>query len=343
MKRRDFLLASSAAIGGGFMARGQSTVASPIRTARVVDPSITGRVNSQDALFDGKNLIYLYRNAAPMTPGGPVFNVPLHNAPFWITATTATGKLLWSYPLPSGMYLSLGTHDGSVVLLANRYGGTAGTPTARPVLSLDSATGNLTPIGTQDGYGLYVYAGDSTFFRIVDGAGQIWNLGNGLVQKLSGIASPTIRKKPTATTFLTPATIAVVDDVGASMALISIESGAVQESTISSETITNAQAFSGVALARAGYNANNPRMATVIFITGIGADENGAVYAAVPLQKARGVAIVKLDANGNGTTLGAIQKPFDTGFMISKLVVSGTELGVLSHGGDIAWYQLPLS
>ncbi len=176
MNRRDFLLASSAAIGGGFLARGQSTAASPIRTARLVDPSIPSKVSSQDALFDGKNLIYLYRNAAPLTLGGPGINQTFHNAPFWITATTTTGSLLWSYPLPSGIYLSLGTHDGSVVLFANGYHAAAGAPSARVVLSLDSATGNLTPIGTQDGYGLYVYAGDSTFFRIVDGAGQVWTL-----------------------------------------------------------------------------------------------------------------------------------------------------------------------
>ncbi len=102
---------------------------------------------------------------------------------------------------------------------------------------------------------------------------------------------------------MTPDTIAVVDNVGMSMALVSIGNGAVQESTISSETIANAQALSGATLGRAGYNANDPNMATVIFITGIGADANGAVYAAVPSRKAGTVAIVKLDANGNGTTL----------------------------------------
>ena len=94
------------------------------------------------------------------------------------------------------------------------------------------------------------------------------------------------------------------------MALVSLSSGAVTDSTISSGAIAHYRATSdaavGRAMANAGANATNSRMATRIFIMAIGGNRADAVHAVVPQP----------------------DQPFG--------VVS-----VLSQGGNIAWFKLP--
>jgi hypothetical protein len=348
MNRRDFLARSAVSMGSGLLATrtyafGQ--VATPVRTGRLVGAP-AGSVSCQDTIFDGKNLICLYENRAPDAPIGS-------NVPSAIAATTTDGNLLWSYPLPKGLYLSLGTHQGSIVVFALNYFSGSGSVSRSAILSIDPANGNVTEAGTYPSapmVGPFRYAGDSTFFRINHGSGEVWSLNNGFVQTLAGIASPTLAKKFAKEELIAPDTMAVVDPVGTSMALVSLSSGAVTDGAISSDLIANNRATSdgavGRAMANAGSNATNSRMATRIFVTAIGGNQADAIYAVVPqpTQPFGVVSVVQISAAGVGTTLGSIQLN-STGrpYFATKIVISGSQLAVLSQGGNVAWFNLPLS
>ncbi len=349
MKRRDFVL-SAAAMGTVLLksrAYGQTGIAQPVRTARLTDSSkLGGNVSSQDYLFDGKQLVCLYRsvpgaglNADSRLASGP--------SPFAITATDTTGNVLWSYPLPKGIYISLGTHQGSIVIFALRYEPASGNAVQRPLLLLDPSNENLNVIGTYDGMaGPLKYAGGSTFFRISHGAGEIWTLDAALTQKIAGITAPAIATKFPEMSLMAPGTMAVVDSAGVSLATVSLESGAVASSAISSEAVSSYRATIEAVQARAGVDSSNPRMATPTFITAIGGDAGGAIYATVPLGKPYDVVqIVSLDANGSGITLGRVRVPLNSKgrpIVASRVVAANSQIGILSYGGDIAWYVLPL-
>jgi hypothetical protein len=343
MKRRDFLF--SGAISTLLATRLHATPAlvAPLRTGRLVDPS-AGNVNCQDTVFDGKNLICLYSNQGQdpfaFNPDDPTF----------VAATTTAGSLVWSYPLPKGMYVSLGTHQGSVAITGLNYFPSSGNRVQRPILLLDPANGNITEVGPYSNgmAGPFSYAGDSRFFRIFSGTGEVWDLNNGLVQSHAGIVAPTFAKKFTQASLIAPDTIAVVDSVGTSMALVSLTSGSATESSISSEAIASSQAISGAAMARAGVDTTNRRMATRVFVTAIGGNQNDALYAIVaePAQPIGVESLIRINANGASTTLGSIQFPSNGDgqpFMASKIVISNSEMGVLSYRGYVAWYKLPLS
>jgi hypothetical protein len=158
-----------------------------------------------------------------------------------IAATTTDGNLLWSYLLPRGNYASVGTHEGSVVIFALRYIPSSGDLVPRPILRVDPnngtivrypSDGTLSEISTDNETSTLCYAGDSTLFRIVAGLGEIWGLDNALRQNVTGISSPTLAKKFPLKALIAPDTIAVVDAIGMSMALISLRSASVRESSI---------------------------------------------------------------------------------------------------------------
>jgi hypothetical protein len=349
MKRRDFLVRSVVSMGTGLLATrmyASEQVATPVRTGRLAGAS-AGSVNCQDTIFVGKNLICLYTNRA-----SDALSVD-PNSPSTIAATTTDGNLLWSYPLTKGLYLSLGTHQGSIVLFALNYSPSSGRVSRSAILLLDPANGNVTEAGTYAAapmVGPFRYAGDSTFFRINHGSGEVWSINNGFVQSLGGIGSPTLAKKFAKSELIAAETMAVVDPVGTSMALVSLNSGAVTDSTISSDVIANNRATSDAttarAMANAGASATNSRMATRIFITAIGGNQGDAVYAVVPqpTQPFGVVSVVKISAAGVGTTLGSIQLNREgRPYFAAKIVISGSEMAVLSQGGDVAWFSLPLS
>jgi len=338
MRRRDFALSAAAMSAGVFLrsqANGQTNFAQPVRTASLTDSStISGNVSCQDLLFDGTQIVALYRSVAA---GGAAAS---SDSKYGITATDTSGKVLWSYPLPTGMYGSLGKYQGSIVIFAFGTIQLPGGAAFRPVLLLDSQTGNLMAIGQHDAAGLFTYAGDSTFFRIVQGAGQVWSLENGLVQKVSAVTAPAIAAKFSQRSLISSGTFAVVDSVGQSQAMVALDTGAVTASSISSEAVTNARAASAAALERA---ASNPRMATIVFITAIGSDQNGALYAAVPAPKGPTgtLPVISLNPDGVGSTLGMVQ--FRTLGIAMSLLATNSELAVSTSAGEIAWYALPLA
>jgi hypothetical protein len=256
------------------------------------------------------------------------------------------GNVLWSYPLPHGRYFSLGTHLGSIVIFAGRNGLASSATLGFPVLLFDPTNGNLSVVGTYDGVGAPRYAGDSTFFRIVKGAGEVLTLDNALTKTISGITATAIAAKFPELSLTAPDTMAVLDSGGLSMATVSLNSGAVTASAISSDAVAASRATSQAIIAQA---ASNPRMATPIFITAIGGDAGGTLYAVVPLSKGGAglVQVVSFDINGAGTTLGRVQLPLISAGriagMASRVVVANSQLGILSYRGDIAWYTLPIA
>ena len=351
MNRRDFILASAA---GGFLStvvKGQPiTALKPIRTARLVDDAaISGNVVRQSGVFDRTRLLYLYRaGSAPNGGAGANFGPSPGAAQFGIAATAVTGQLVWNYLLPQGTYISLGTYDEFVVIFALRYIPAVGTVVQRPVLLLDPANGNLTHIDTSDAIAQYTYAGDSAFFRVVAGAGEIWTIQNGLVLRKAGIASPTLGKKFTLKARSGEGAMAVVDAVGNSMAIVSLSSGSVTDTIISSNVIASNQAQSDSMIVRAGNAVTNPRLATRIFISAVAADQSSLLYAIVPeLNDGPGiVTLIRLNPLGVGTMVAKIQTPLGKDgkpISVADIVVANSELGVLSPNGDIGWYALPLS
>lgn len=88
-------------------------------------------------------------------------------------------------------------------------------------------------------------------------------------------------------------------------------------------------------------------MATRSFISGIGGDQAGSLYALVPAPKGPGISsVIKLETNGAAKTLGNIQLPLKNGrqpAMAGNLAVVGSHLAVFGFSGDIAWYKLPLA
>ena len=352
MNRRNFLLTSGSIILAKSTAFAQAgTPTAPFRVGTLFDTSkLSGRACFQDSLFDGQQFICLYRDGF-VTEDGVTGTTPTRitgfspDSRFAVAATSINGNLLWSYALPTGNYFSLGTTQGSVVIFALRYTPSGGNPVIA-VLRLDPSTGNLAAIGSHDSMGRLSYAGDSTFFRIVKGTGEIWSLDNGLVQKGPGIVSPTLAKKFSLPVLVPPATIAVVDAVGDSMALISLASGSVKESSITSDVIKNSHAIIQALMERV--NPTHLRMATNAFISAVGADPTGAIYAVVAAPKEqRGVVpVIKINATGAASDLGKIQLPStSTGqpMMPIRLAASGSELALLGFSGDAAWYRLPLS
>ena len=268
-----------------------------------------------------------------------------NNSDFAVTAASAGGKLLWSHQLPKGLYISLGTHQGSIVIFALNYMPAAATRPRAPVLLLDPKTGDLTEAGLNDGAAMFHYAGQSTFFRIASGSGQVWTLSdNGLVQQASGITSATIEKKFSLKAFVGPGNMAVVDAVGSSVALVSLTSGAVRDSALASDVVSDVRAESDALFARVGNR--NLRYATRVFISAIGGDDTGAVYATVVGRTGGVNPVIRIDENGMASTLGNILLPVNENgshMMPAGLVVWQRELAVIGAAGQIAWYQLPLA
>jgi len=339
--RRDFVYLTAAAF-----AHGQSIdAASPIRTWKIVDTSlIPGKLACQDIIFDRDRFVSLY-HTAPEAVRGMIGTTPslilrpARNRETAVAATSPEGKLLWSYRLPQGMYLSLGTHKESVVIFALSYVPESGKTSRLPVLSLDPQSGSVTQIGTHDGLGFFNYAGDSRFLRIVSCAAEIWRLDGGLVQEQSGITSATIAKKFSLKALTSAGMMAIVDAGGTSMAMIDLSSGSVSESVISSTSLANSRAEMDALYARHGKDQPNQRMASTTYIGAICGDQSGGLYATITSGTPIAVTpIIRLDASGTGSDLGAVKA-----FFGNKMVVNDSELAVVSSGGDVVWYNLPFA
>jgi hypothetical protein len=96
-----------------------------------------------------------------------------------------------------------------------------------------------------------------------------------------------------------------------------------------------------------GTDNRKSRTAPGVLISAIGGDRYGALYAIVvaPKEDRSVISLIRLDASGVVTNLGKIRLPLRRAgkeVMIRMLVVTNSELGDITLGGDIAWYKLSI-
>ena len=182
--------------------------------------------------------------------------------------------------------------------------------------------------------GMFNYAGDSTFFRVASGIGEIWKLNNGLVEKASAITSPTISKKFGAKAVIGPDTFAVVDSGGQSMALISLSSGAVKEVPISSEVVAENRADLRCAACevREGHIADG----NAILYLGNWGRPSWFAHALVPAPKGPGISsVIKLETNGAAKTTGKYPVALEEW----KAAGDGWKSGCCGVSSGCLWFQ----
>ena len=342
MKRRDFVYASAAAAGAELLAKtaafAQTAPVSPLLTISITGAPIGGSVMCQDAVFDGQKFICLYRTQKQV-----------QNGQYVIAGTAIDGSLLWSYPLPTGTHLSVGTHAGMVVIHAAGYIQPSGVRVRNPVLLLNPGTGALSEAGSSDGNGPFVYAGDSLFFRVVSGLGEIWSFDGSLTTKATGLVAQSFSTviPPFHSATLLPAGAAVVTAQGQWIARVAAAPFVVQEAPISCELVAGVRTFyqnaTSTILSNKGIAPSKTKVAMPETISAIGSDESGVLYALVmsPADGLGVLALVRFDGSGNGSVLGKVSLPANT--MAKMLFVVGSQLGVLSWRGAVAWYSLPLA
>jgi hypothetical protein len=343
MKRRDFVYTGAAVVAGELLASieaaAQAAPTQPVRVLRTVDASATSANTAcQDVIFDGQRFLSLYspRGGAPAT------------RQYSVAATTPGGDLLWHYALPKGGHVSLGTYSGMVVSIAGAYTPPSGKPVLNPVWLLDPNTGSTSSSGQADANGPLHYAGDSAFFRVVAGQGQIWSFNGALTLRQSGLAAQSFGAKFRLQDLVSTDTIAVASIDGNWLTRISVSSGTVQENAISGDFVPNVRSFyqslQASFIARNGIDPN--KVAAQEVVSAIGGDQNGGVYALIVTPKdGKGVLpVVSFEQSGNATLLGKVQLPVSPSGVPDvplKVAVIGSEICVLTSNGDAAWYSLP--
>lgn len=344
MKRRDFVYSGAAVLGAEILTQldavAQTQVAMPSRVARVVDSSFsTENTACQDVVFDGKQFLTLYS-----APDG----IP-YTRQYSLAATSAAGEPLWHYALPKGGHISLGTHSGAVLVFAGRYPDPSGQTTVRPIWALDPTSGSVSKAGQVDVDGPLAYAGDSTFFRVVQGEGQVLQFDGGLTQKAVGLRADAFASRFRVVEPTSSDSIAVATNDAKLVATISVSGGVVEESTVGGD-IGNVRNFydslRASALSSSTMPTGNVKLATPRIIASIGSDRNTKLYSLVVTPKdAKGVlALAVLDGSGVGTILGRLQLPLSSNGMPSmaiKLAIVGQEACVVMSNGTAAWFSLP--
>jgi hypothetical protein len=341
MKRREFIYGSASIIGGEFLAQvdaaAQAPPAQPMRVSRLVVSSIApDNTACQDVIFDGQQFICLYSNR----------NADISNREYFVAATTPSGSLLWNYSLPKGTHFSLGTHERMIITLAGGYAAASGIPVVNPIWLLDPKTGNASITGEGNTNIRLSYAGDSVFFGVAGGKGQIRSFDGGLKLTASGITAQSFAAKFPHQEFVPPDTMAVAPLNGHWLARVSIQSGAVQEDPISGEFVSNVrsfyESFFASVLDRQGIDPTKTRVARPSVILAVGGDQDGGVYSLVATPKRGSIglmSLVRFDQSGVGTLLGELQLP--TGIFGWKVVILNSEVCVLSGNGSALWYSLP--
>jgi hypothetical protein len=334
MKRRDFVKGATGAVVADLAlqieaaAQGVSTSPlQPTRTTRLVDPSFTAEQTAcYDVIYDGSQLLCLYS-----TRDGA-----LNNGPTYLASSKLSGDMDWHYLLPPGNHVSIGTYHGHVLV--------AEVP--RVVWALDPRTGSTEKIKTSHKAPLF-YAGDSIFFSASNGNGEIWKFDGGLEKIHSSGKAQSYTAKLLLRQLCSSDQFASATADGSFIARLSVTSGAVFETAITGEFISNIRSFYGSAndawMARNGLDPIRDRVARPIVISSIGAGNSGTIYALVVTPRdPRGVfSLITIDEFGNGTLIAKIQVSDTVAFPFGLLSI-GSELGVVCRDGSAKWYPRPV-
>jgi hypothetical protein len=305
---------------------------SATRTFQLFDSSPdSGNLVTRDVIFDGQKFLSLVNKG--QTPGStPIVGGGL-NPYYWVTATTPAGEKLWSYALPMGQYLRLGTHAGMVVIVD--LVGESPRLTASRVLLLDPQSGKITDLAPAKPLSNFRYAGDSTFFNLIEQQGEIWTLGDTLSKKVGGITVQPLSVPAPVVQYLQSGNIALATRDGISMALVSASSGYAVEHPINSDVVAASRNYYA--------SASTPPNSKPVILGAIGGDQNGNILGLVngPAPMKAGAALIQMDSSGNASDIGRIVLPPDASgipvFPTMRLGLS-SELGVVAGNGTVAWY-----
>lgn len=339
MDRRHFVAGSAAALGGllsTFKAAAQATpVLAAAGATMLLDPPNSPNVLMfQDVIFDGQRILALWRSGPPRGQANAGAN-----AEYFVTATApgpGDGRLS-SWSLGTGTrYFGLGTLGSAIVLL-----------TMEGAVALDPSTGGLTPLvsgGTPAGR--LRYAGDSTFFGVNNGLGEVWSLKSSFQQQVAGISAQVLGSAGVLTEYCPGGMMIAAALDGSSAAAINLSSGVVRQTTISSEIVANSTAFYNALRSKYGSPLPDPSFAGITCILmGIGGDAEGNIYAVVQTPKPRetGLPVLRIDSSGIASSLGSAPLPSGSTkpFGVKKLFPIGGSLGIVSASGLVAWYALP--
>jgi len=190
------------------------------------------------------------------------------------------------------------------------------------------------------------YAGDSLFFGVGAGLGQIWTFDGTWTARGSGIKAQCFAgfrcQAP-----VSPDVMAVVTADGNWLAWISLSDGAVSEVPVSGAYVSSVRAFyqSLAAKINQGSAHSQARLAQPVVISAVGGDQNGNAFALVvtPTGGNGTTTLVQLAETGVATPLGMLQLPASASgqrYMPSKLFATNSEICILSRDGDLAWYPL---
>jgi hypothetical protein len=337
MNRRHFFAGSAAAVGGLLSTFEAAAQTAPMLAANgtttLLDPPTSPNVTMcQDVIFDGQRILTLWRSGPPRSQTNFIANTE-----YFVTANALAGPRLWSWSLGKGTrYVGLGTQGPGIVLL-----------TLAGAMELDPSTGAQAPLVSSGAPGGLRYAGDSTFFRVVGGLGEVWSLQSSFQQQLAGISTPVLSGKAVLTEYCPGGTTIAAARDGSSAAAISLWNGVVREVAISSQLVASSTAFYSKVLSKY-YNARpDPSFgATTSILMGIGGDAGGNIYAVVqtPNPQITGMAVLRLDQSGIASNIGNAPLPAGASvrsFGVMKLIPTAGSLGIVSSGGLVAWYTLP--
>jgi hypothetical protein len=314
MKRRHFVCATAGAVAAQFLdprrARGQAVDPMPVpRTSRLfAGPAASLKVGIQYIVADRNRILCLVNDREKREAT--------------ITATNPDGETLWKYSLPRGMYLSLGT-DGPAVVVQS----------FNSLMEFLPPTGELRSVGslgkTVAGTRLLEYAGDSCFFRVAAGRGEIWSVRGGIVRKDKEFAADGVPPDALAAA-VSPAELALVPTDGSGLFRVAIPAGTITRQPLASDEVKRRREESQI--------GEGGGQGGLMVVLATGGGEMGILYVMLAPLGGFIAPVLRIDSGGAVSTWKKLL--LAPRAVPMKLIASGAEIGVAHHNGSVAWYPV---
>jgi len=336
MDRRLFFRGSAQLLTGVGIAEKLRAQAGPSRTFQRVSRLFPARAGERRSLADvviANNLVIsLHRNGSGSARSFMDMKV---------SAARPDGTQLWEYPLPAGVYVSLGvTPDGSSVFVqALAWYPSSGTVGSNVILRLNPANGDVAALDwakdAPRGERMH-FVGGSHLVRISANAAEVWTIDGRLTPKVTAAIDV---PPPFHVDCVGQNVLAITSIFGTRMSAVKLTSAEVQNFEISSPIL--AQSRSIVQEMRQRNPPPGGRQAHIASLPVTGGDNaRGLVYGlVVPSGDDRGYPIITITTSGIVSSLGFFDLALGTTMKGGpfRLLPADAELGVAASDGTVGW------
>jgi hypothetical protein len=274
-----------------------------------------------------------------------------------VTATSRTGELQWTHPLPAGLYSStIGTAErGSVVLVHALAVELGGKTLNNAIIALDPLSGRTTVLGSPEPpAGFLTFVRDSLWLRTSWSSGahavELWTSSPTVSMISSSAAIPTTSKSAHVV-LLSPNKIAVVPIDGTCWFLIDLPSGSILRQHFDSPDLARM-----VERAEEFYKrqwpdpaeSRNPLNRTIRVVATSGADDMGnlaligGVSDAPRISKAPGILpLITVREQGGSSPPHYVQMPRQGHHYMwpQQIAMSGHDLFLLHARSFVTWFR----